>query len=85
MTNVRILTDLQDVSDNRIVTMEEGKSFLLNLWEEFHPEDWESEQEYDNHLETIANVTDWDDLDNRLMGCGYTLFNNLAELKEWSK
>lgn len=81
----RILADLQDLEDNRKVTLKEGKDFLGRLWEDYHEDDWESLEDYEAFLDKIYNCNNWKELDEMLQGCDYTIFKNIKELEYYRR
>jgi transcription initiation factor IIE alpha subunit len=78
----KILADLQDLSDNREVTLDEGKNFLLAIWEEDTAGEFETEEEHNDYLDFIQNISDWETLDDKLNLCDYIIFDSIQELRD---
>ncbi|MFT9494353.1 MULTISPECIES: hypothetical protein [Bacillota] len=80
----RILADLQNPEEEFwYVTLEEGKDFLSRLWVDSE-DDFETEEEHEDFMEKIDKIDNWKELDDRLQGCDYGIFDNEEELKNWT-
>lgn len=81
----KIVADLQDYTDWEYMTIEEAREKLLAMWEDDSTYEFETEEEHEAFLDKIRNTEDWEEMDNMLQGCDYSVFEDEEELREWAE